>query len=902
MTWLKEFTTRLAAMFRGRKLERELDDELRVHFELLIEENVRLGMSHEEARFAALRSFGGVEQTKETYRDQRGIPVLETLLLDLRYGFRMLMKSPGYTAIAVITLALGIGANAAIFTLTYAVILKSLPVPNPGQLVRYTFRNGPQDIGLSGPIYDSLRKHEITVSDLLAWSDTDFAVELNGAPKRVQGAMVSGNGFRVLELHPVLGRLFGDAADVSGGGPNGYQALISYAFWKDQFQGKADVLGKALNINGRSATIIGVLPQGFEGLLAGRRAEIVLPLAFEEIINAPHPHRHLAGGFWLTVMGRLKAGETVRSAEANLRATEKDIRQEADPQHIYLSGFFASFHLDVESGRAGRSYLRIIYSQPLLVLEMLVGLLLLLCCANTALLVLARLSSRQREFAVRSALGAPRSRLFRQVFVEVGLLAACGLAAGIYLGWVSAQTIVAMLPAVDGQLSVDVTPRALILGFTAAISVLSALGAGLWPAWRASRVAPSVDMKQGAVISQSKRMGRWFVPAQVAASVTLLSAAVLLASTFMHLLTVASGFQSEGLVVADVDLDSLKMNDLKTTQIAQQLLDSIESTPGVKSAAAMSLLPLEDSWSAGHYYSVGQNGEVHYDLQTWGETISPGYFRTMGTHIIEGSEPAKADVGGDQVCVLSQSAAGYFYPGANPVGQFIYYGGADPSTDGKTKASPENTCRIIGVAENAHFRSLREAPPRILYRLAGKEDFGSQFALAVRGPNTTVDAAAIRAAFRQVVPAAAAPTAKTFDQLVEAHLRSERMLMALSLCFAFIGLLLTGLGLYGMLARGVALRIKEIGLRLALGARPRDAFLRVIGEGLRLVVIGLAIGIAMALAVARLYRSLLFGVQAADPLPLIVVALVLLGVALIASGIPAWRATKVNPMEALRYE
>ena len=899
---LRQFASRFAALFCKETLEQEMNEEFRAHLDLLIEENIRRGMSPEESRYAAMRSFGGVEQTREEYRERRGIPMIETLVQDFRYALRMLARSPGYTAIAVLTLALGIGANSAIFTLTYAVILKGLPVPNPGQLVRYTFRNGPQDIGLSGPIYDALRKHENTVNDLLAWSDTDFDVEFKGATERIEGAMVSGNGFRVLELRPALGRLFGDSADVSGGGPDGYQALIDYDFWKDRFHGKADVLGKALTIDGRPVAIIGVLPRGFDGLLAGRRANIVLPLAFEEIINAPHSHRHLAGGFWLTVMGRLNPGESLRSAEANLRATEKEIREEADPQHIYLGGFFATFHFDVESGRAGRSYFRIIYSRPLLVLEMLVGFLLLLCCANTALLVLARLSSRQREFAVRSALGAPRTRLFRQVLTEVGLLTACGLAAGIYLGWVSAQSIVSMLPSIDGQFPIDVTPRAIILGFTATISVISALGAGLWPAWRASRVAPSVDMKQSAAILHSQRLGRWFVPAQVAVSVTLLSAAVLLGSTFMHLLSVDSGFRGEGLVVANVDLHSLKMSDLKTTQAAHELVNSLESTPGVEAAAAMSLLPLEDSWSAGHYYSVGQGGAVHYDLQTWGETISAGYFRTVGTRVIEGREPAKTDVGGDQVCVLSLSAAEYFYPRANPVGHFIYYGGADPSKDGKIKATPDNTCRIIGVAENAHFRSLREAPPRIVYRLAGKDDFGSQFAIAVRGPNTTVVSGAIRAAFHQVVPPVASPTTQSFAQLEEAHLRSERMLMALSLCFAFIGLLLTGLGLYGMLARGVVLRINEIGLRLALGARPRDALLQVIREALQLVVIGLSIGIAMALGVSRLFRSLLFGVQPADPLPLVIVALVLLGVALIASGIPAWQATKVDPMEALRYE
>jgi len=333
------------------------------------------------------------------------------LTQDLRYGFRTLVKNPGFTAVAIVTLALGIGANTAIFSLTYAVILKSLPVPNPGELVRYTFReSGESDLSLSGPVYDALRKHETVVQDILAWSGADLALRENGTVTREAGALMTGNGFRTLELRPYLGRVFGDSDDVPGGGPNGYQALLGYECWKQHFQADPAIVGRSLAINGRPVTIIGVLPAGFEGLIAGQRAHIVLPLAFEEVINAPNPQRHAAGNFWLTVIGRLKPGESVQTAEANLRATDAAVREEADPTHLFLRGFFAPFQIRVESGRSGRSFLKVTYSRPLLALEILVGLLLLLCCANTALLVLARVSGRLREFAVRSALGAGRGR------------------------------------------------------------------------------------------------------------------------------------------------------------------------------------------------------------------------------------------------------------------------------------------------------------------------------------------------------------------------------------------------------------------------------------------------------------------------------------------------------------
>jgi hypothetical protein len=484
-------------MFSKGRRNRELAAELEGHLQMHIDDNRRAGMAPEEARRQALIKLGGVEQTMENYRDRLGVPALEFLFQDLRYALRMLRKNPAFTVAAVLTLALGIGANAAIFTLTYAVILKSLPVPNPGQLVRYTFRQGSMDIGLSGPAYEALRRHETVNTDLLAWSDTDFAVQEKEAVTRVSGALITGSGFRVLELRPYLGRVFGDQDDVTSGGPSGFQALLGYDYWKQHFQGSQAVLGQGITVNGRMVTVIGVLPPGFDGLIAGVRADIVLPLAFEEVLHAPQPMRRHAGSFWLTVMGRLKPGESVQTAQANLRATEATVREEADPSHHFLSGFFAPFHFGVESGRTGRSLMKVVYQEPLVVLEVLVGLLLLLCCANTALLVLARISSRTREFALRSALGAPRARLFRQVLLEVGLLAVGGLGGGICLGWVGAQTLVAMLASIGEPPPLDVTPRAAIIAFTASISLLSALVAGLWPALRAVRMAPGPSLKQG---------------------------------------------------------------------------------------------------------------------------------------------------------------------------------------------------------------------------------------------------------------------------------------------------------------------------------------------------------------------------------------------------------------------
>ncbi|HUI40393.1 MAG TPA: ADOP family duplicated permease [Terriglobia bacterium] len=902
MRRLRAWVVRLGAVFSRERRDRELTAELEGHLRMQIDDNLRAGMAPEEARRQALIKLGGVEQTKENYRDRRGVPVLETLFQDSRYALRMLRKNPGFTAAAGLTLALGIGANAAIFTLTYAVILKSLPVPNPRQLVRYTFREpGVTDLSLSGPAYDALRRHQTVDTDLLAWSQEQFAIEEKGSVSRVDGALISGNGFRVLELHPFLGRVFGDRDDVTGGGPNGYQALLGYDYWKQHFHESRSALGQSLSVNGRAVTVIGVLPPGFDGLIAGMRTDLVMPLAFEEVIHAPNPMRHHAGSFWLTVMGRLKPGESVQAARANLRATEATVREEADPTHHFLSGFFAPFRMGVESGRSGRSFLKVDFQQPLVALEVLVGLLLLLCCANTALLVLARVSSRTREFALRSALGASRARLFRQVLLEVGLLAGGGLLGGTWFGWAAARSLVSMLASIGQPPPIDVTPRAAIIAFTAAISVFSALAAGLWPALRAVRVAPGPVLKQGGPVSSAKGLGRWIVPAQVAVSVTLLFAASLLCRSFLRLRLENAGFRTAGVTMADVDLSAAKPSRKQAGRDALQMVEALENAPGVEAATVLSAPPIHDGWAAGHYFSLGKQGAVHSDMHTWPESVSPGYFATMGTRILEGRGLARADQDTGRACVLSASAAAYFFPGEDALGRFVYSGGEDPSKDGKD-LDPGNACRVVGVSEDARFLSLREASPRMLYSLAEGDEWGTNVSLAVRSRTAGLAAAAIRDAVRRVTAAAATPAIFSFNDLVKQHLRQERMLVGLSACFAAIALLLTALGLYALLARDVLMRTREIGVRLALGARPGDALGMVIWQGFRLVLAGTAVGLAAALAVAKLLGSLLFGVGPADPVTLAAVVAVLLAVAFAASYVPGRRATRVDPMVALRYE
>jgi predicted permease len=899
--WIYTIPLRLRSLFLRREADQELDDELRYHVECKTEEYIARGMTPQEARRAALLEMGGVEKRKEECRDTRRVNWIQDLLQDVRYGLRMLRKSPGFTVVAVLTLALGIGANTAIFSLTYAVILKSLPVPNPDELVRYSFsESGLSDLSISGPAYDALRKHETVDQDILAWSGAHLTVRENGNVTDVRGALITGNGFRVLELAPYIGRTFGEQDDAPGGGPNGDQALLGFSYWKQHFDGRKTALGQALSINGRSVRVVGVLPPDFDGLIAPQQADIVLPLSFEEIINTPTPERHgPPGDNWLTVIGRLKPGESLESARANLQATEKIVREEADPSHRFMGGLL--FH--VESGRSGRSFLRGDYSQPLLILEVLVGLLLLLCCANAALLMLARVTGRFREFAVRGALGASRGRLLRQMLTEVGILAACGLGLGIWLGWAAARSLVSMLGTIGEPPALDVTPQTAILAFAAGATLVSVIVAGLWPALRASRIDPALDLKRSEAVSSfsSNRLGTWIVPAQVALSITLLSSAVLLGGTFIHLLLEHAGFRPDGVTIATVDLSSVNPTPKQAGRDVRDIAKALKAAPGVEASTILSGLPIDGGWTASHYFSLGKHGAVHTDMQTWVEPASPAYFEVMGTRILEGRGFTQADEGGAGVCILSSSAAAYFFPNEDAVGRFVYSGGEDPQEDGQV-LDPRNACRVIGVSENARFLSFREAPPRMLYNLANVDEWGTGASFAVRSSSSSLAAEAIRYAVRRQVPGIPDPEIFTFNALIENHLEKERMLMSLSVSFGCVALLLVALGLYGVLARSVTLRTKEIGLRLALGAQPRDVVMQVIRRGLHLVTVGATVGVPVALASMRLLKGLLFGINSDNAVALAMVVVLVFGVVVGVSCIPAWRCTKVDPMVALRHE
>jgi predicted permease len=821
-----------------------------------------------------------------------------TLAQDLRFALRQLRKSPGYAVVAIVTLALGIGANTAIFLLTWSILLRSLPVPNPGELIRYTFRKGESDIGLSYQQYQALQKQQNVATGLFAWQSSEATLTRDGHSQKIPVALTTGSVFPVLQLRPALGRAF--EANVGEKG-NGWQpvALLSYDYWRTAFHADPAIVGQSIRLENTSITVIGVLPRGFEGVSPESPIDVLLPLDFEGILHPRHSMLYQPGAFWLTVMGRLRPGQTLTQAQANLAAIDKRVTEAADPSHNFLTtGFFGDFRLGVESGRSGRSWLRWKYAKPLVALEALCGLMMLLCSVNVALVVISRVSSRLHEFAMRTALGATRRRLLSQVLTETLLLGAGGLAGGAFLGWEMARLLVGMIsnPGMPGVL--QLRAGAVVFLFATAISLGAALFAGLWPAWRASRTAPALDLKQTASSRTAHRLGRWIIPAQVALGVVLLNAALLLAGTLSSYLRENSGFNADQTMLAEIEVANIGVALPDQAAKVTALLRQVHSSPGIRSAALMSMAPINGGFSVSGYYTHDGKGNLLSSQQVWPETASTDYFDVMGTRILQGRGFQASDASGEPVCVISASAAAYFFPGQSALGASLNEG------DSTEKPADRASCRVIGIAEDARMRSLIEPAPPVVYAplKPEAEKAFAFFSLGVRAANPALATAAIRQAFARVFPGAPMPRTWLFQDAVRYDLSRQRLLSSVSGGFALLALALVATGLYGILSRSVTERRREIGIRMALGAR-RQQIVSTLARGTALrILIGVVAGAALAAAAGRFLQSLLYGVSAGSPLIALATLAVLLAVLTVAFIFPAGRAASVDPMEAIRDE
>jgi putative ABC transport system permease protein len=833
--------------------------------------------------------------------------MLETISQDVRYGIRQLRQSPGFTLVAVLSLALGIGANTAIFQLVNAIRLTMLPVENPKELVSISFD---KDAGRAGwwssrsanftyAQWEQIRARQQAFTGVLAWSATRFNLAGGGEPRFAEGLYVSGDFFRLLGVKAALGRTF-TAQDDSQVCANG--AVVSYAFWQREFAGDPEILRRTVSLDGFPVPVIGVTPPSFFGVEVGNRYDVAIPLCTDRLISEDKRSRiPVADAWWLSLMGRLKPGWTAKSATAHLHALSPRIMQATLPASYKpdLAKRYLANQLGATEAGTGISGLRRQYESPLWLLMVTTGLVLLIACANLANLLLARASVREAEIAVRLAIGASRWRLVRQLLAESLLLAVAGavLGAGLALGL--SRALLAFISTGNRPVFLGLSPDWRVLGFTGALAALTCLLFGLLPALRATYLSPVAAMRAGgrSVTAGPERFSlrRALVVTQVALSLVLLVGALLFVRSLHNLLTTDAGFQSEGVLTVQIDFGKAQYAKERRLAVCRELWDRLAAIPGVASVAQVGMTPVSGS---GWDNSIGPDSApaAGSGKESWFNRAGPGYFLTMGTRVIAGREFNERDtLSAPRVAIVNEMFARKFFHGANPVGRTFHL----EAEAGK----PEPLFQIVGLVKNTKYYELREDfRPIGFFPIAQDESPGpgATFVLRIASSAGGVMSAA-KTAVGAVNPSMGIEFRSFSAQLEDSVLR-ERLMATLSGAFGVLAGLLSTLGLYGVIAYMVARRRNEIGVRMALGADRARVIRLVLREAVLLVCVGLAAGVAIALWAGRAAAALLFGLAPRDPVSLAAAMALLLAIALIASYGPARRAAAIEPMAALRDE
>lgn len=820
-----------------------------------------------------------------------------TLWQDVRYALRMMRRSPVFTAVAVLSLALGIGANTAIFSLIHAVMLRMLPVRDPGQLVELLseYPGEPRGSFFSLRSYQHYQDHNHVFSGLTGSSISEFKIRSAGDQREMaQGEFVTGSYFPVLGVKAAAGRLLGPEDDRAGA-PDSAVVVVSWEYWKTRLGSAPGVLGKRIFIDDVPLTVVGVAPRGFFGLQVGVKPEVWVPVAMEPAIH--HNARIGQGG--LRLMARLKPGVSLAQARAEMSvlfpftideraATNKDplIRQ---------------MKFELEPAGAGFSMLRDRFAKPLFALMAVVGLLLLIACTNVASLLLARGASRQREMGLRAALGASRFRLLRQVLTESLLLSVAGALCGVFLAYSGAEALVGVLTSgrmIGPRLEVPVSPNLLVLAFTGGIALLTGLLFGLAPAWSAFTSAPAGSLRETGRIGDTRFrrfFGRALVVAQVAFSMVLVSAATLFGGYLSNLEHIDLGFRRDHVLLVTLDPTSSGYSAGQLSRLYQELLGRLEAIPGVVSATVGDT-PISGAGASSFATAEGfteQPQDRRYVAIRW---VGPKYFETLGTPLLTGRDFRFQDQGGPRVAILNHAMARYFFGNRNPLGKHV---ALDRDWKGFGADKPYE---IIGVVGDAKYNEIREAPPRTIYFNAFREgDVPSQFVLRTNIEPEAVTGTVQRVAHDLLKTIPMARVTTLADQ-VDASIVPERLIATLSGLFGVLGAGLTAIGIYGLLAYTFARRVNEIGIRMALGATRGDVIRMVLGDALTMVCAGLLIGAPIAFRGKSLAADLLEGLPAKGVAPVALAGAAMLAIALLAAYVPAWRAARVDPMEALRHE
>ncbi len=890
--YLRALAARLRGFFGDRRADQELDDEIETHLRLLMERHVRQGMTEDEASQAARRQFGNATLLKEAHRDMRGIRFIETLIQDVRYGLRMMLKHKVFTAVAALSLALGIGANTAIFGLLDALLLKTLPVKNPEQLVfvgglEYQYPPQPdralRNIQIPDPVYREMSEKNTVFSGIFTYNWVEATVNDGSLAERVSGQLVSGNFFTVMGVGAHLGRIFTDDDDRTPGAH--FVTVISYDYWRSRFGADPNIVGKKISINTRPFTIIGVSAQGFNDVDVSAAPALRVPMMMKDLM---HDTRNNT-----PVMARLKTGISIEQAQVAADALFQNIIRE------YSASSLSNRHSNasrIELSPAGRgvsaSELRDRYLQPLIFLLCLVGMVLLIACLNIANLLLARAAARRKEIAVRLAVGAGRLRLIRQLLTEGFLLSALGGALGLVFARMGTHLLLGFIP-LTREIKLDMR----LLGITLVVTVLTAVLFGLVPAMQATRVDLIPALKNDAAGMAGGRrkweLRRLLVVLQVALSLVLLVCGGLFVRSLQNLKAVDLGYTSDQIVSMSLALEWSGYTTDQQRSFYQQLSERLTALPGVQSATYTNSMPLEPKphgKEEGEFEVPGSHSPPNEKPAALMHPITPQFFATFGIPLLRGRDFNWQDSVGRiyKVVIVNDSFARYFFGDANPLGKRISVAGFE--------------FEIVGVVGNARLSSLKETMSRTVYYPAFMALLANQrLCVRARGDAGAL-IAAIRNEVRRLDPNLPVYDIKTFADQVDESIGRERMVALLSSFFGLFALLLAGLGLYGVMAYAVSRRTREIGIRMALGAQAGAVLWLALRETLLLVSIGLAIGLPAALAATRLTRGMLFGLTENDPLTIGLATLVMIAIAAMAGYLPARRAAQVDPMMVLRQE
>jgi putative ABC transport system permease protein len=872
--------------WRRRRREEDLERELRSHLEAEAEDR--------GDGFAARRAFGNVTRVQEDVREAWGWMWVERLRQDLGYALRGMHKSPGFAVTAVLSLALGIGANTAIFSLIDALMLRWLPVRDPQELVQVKMRlGGDTSAGedFAYPIIRALADQKEIFAGVCGSSGFGTTVGPLGAVTRASAATATGAYYETLGLNPSVGRLLTGEDDQKGAPA---VAVISDRYWERHFARNPEVAGQTLLMGGFPVTIVGVSPAGFDGVSVGSTADITVPMWTFAQINPDSANLLSMGNNWLRVLARPQKGVSSAQAGAHLAAVWPQIATAIAPPGAPAARLkaLAGATFEFVPGGTGYTYLRKMFREPLLILMGVVSLVLLIACANVANLLLAQAAARQREIAVRMAIGAGRGRIIRQLLTESAMLSLLGAAFGICVAWVVSRFLVNMLATYQARVIFDLTPNWHVLAFTCSIALGTGLLFGLAPAFQGTAAGPSPALKQDTRMSGSQsRLVSWLVSLQVALSLVLLIGAGLFVRTLQNLQNLDPGFRREGVLLTNVDGKREGYRDARLGEFYKELLEQVQRVPGVLSASLSDHSPVSETmWTeavapAGHPLPSEDNVEF--------TAVSPRYFETMQTPLLRGREFTVHDGGPrPSIAVVDEAFVRSFFPKQDAVGQHIHLTLDRVATD----------LEIVGVVKDAASFALRMAPPEMVFIPTFQNLPGNAATLEIRAAGSLSQAASAVSKVLQPKLPHAQVEIRAFTDQVNSSLVRERLMATLASGFGALALILSCVGLYGVLAYSVARRTKEMGIRMALGAQRSRVIAMVTGSAIRLVAFGIVLGLPATWAASRWVESMLFGLTPSDPTTIVGAALVLATAALVAAYVPARRASRVDPTTALRHE